>query len=154
MCVCDLARTVWDMSSHVAAIFTNQYEPKCWQWEDSKCNGVRVYNEHEGFGLRFVIKFLTKERKKPKEIHKRMDAVYSDVSPSYSQIKFRPKQFKWGRESIEDNSRSCRPVEASSKEMCQKAEDMTLQDCRVKVSVIAYELGISAAQFSISPIQS
>ena len=29
-----------------------------------------------------VIKFLTKEGKKPKGIHERMNAVYGDVSPS------------------------------------------------------------------------
>ena len=73
-----------------------------------------------------------------------MNAVYGDVSHSYYQVKFWSKQFKWGRESIEDNLRSGRPVELSSKKMCQKVEDMILQDRRVKVSVIAYELGISA----------
>ena len=35
--------------------------------------------------LRSVIKFLTKEGKKPKEVHERMNAVYGDVSPSYYQ---------------------------------------------------------------------
>ena len=53
-----------------------------------------------------------------------------------------------GRESIEGDLRSGRPVEASSKEMCQKVEDMILQDRRVKVSVIAHELGISAGTVS------
>ena len=52
------------------------------------------------------------------------------------------------RESIEDDSRSGRPVEASSKEMCQKVEDMILQDRRVKVSVIAHKLGISTGTVS------
>ena len=94
-----------------------------------------------------MIKFLRKEGKKPKEIHERMNAVYGDVSPSYYQVKFWSKQFKWGR-SIEDDSRSCRRVEASSKEMCQKVENMILQDRRVKVSVIAHELGISAGTVS------
>ena len=32
-------------------------------------------------------KFLAKEGKKPKEIHERMNAVYSDISPSYYQVK-------------------------------------------------------------------
>ena len=76
-----------------------------------------------------------------------MNAVYGDVSPTYCQVKFWSKQFKWGRESIEDDSRSGRPVEASSKEMCQKVVDMILQDGRVKVSVIVHELGISAGSF-------
>ena len=88
--------------------------------------------------LRSVIKFLTKEGKKPKEIHERINAVYGDISPSYYQVKFWFKQFKWGRESIEDDSRSGRPVEASSKEMCQKVGDMVLQDRHVEASVVAH----------------
>ena len=35
-------------------------------------------------------------------------------------------------------------MEASSREMCQIAEDMILQNHRVKTSVIAHEVGISA----------
>ena len=77
-----------------------------------------------------------------------MNAVYGDVSPSYYQVKFWSKKFKWGRESIEDYSRSGRPVEASSKEMCKKVEDMFLKDCRVKISVIVHVLGISAGTVS------
>ena len=99
-------------------------------------------------GLLFLIKLLTKEGKKPKEIHERMNALFGDVSPSYYQVKFWSKQFKWGRESIEDDSRSGRPVEASSKEICQKMEDMILQDRRIKVSVIAHGVGISAGTVS------
>ena len=70
--------------------------------------------------LHSVIKFLTKEGKKPKEIHERMNAVYGDVSSSYYQVKFWSKQFKRGRGTIEDDLCSGRTVEASSKEMCQK----------------------------------
>ena len=98
--------------------------------------------------LRSTIKFLTKEGKKPKDIHERMNAVYGDISPSYYQVKFWSKQFKWGRESIEDDSCSGGPVVASSKEMCQRMEDMILQDRRIKVSVIAHEVGISAGTVS------
>ena len=39
-------------------------------------------------------------------------------------------------------------MEASSKEMCQKVEDMILQDCHIKISVITHELGISASAVS------
>ena len=48
------------------------------------------------------------------------------------------------RESIEGDSSSDQPVEASSKETWKKVEVMILQDCRFKVSVIVHELGISA----------
>ena len=88
--------------------------------------------------------FLTKKEKKLKEIHERMNALYGDVSSSCHKIKFWSKQFKCGRESIEDDSSSIRPVEASSEEMCQKLEDIILQDPRVKASGIGHELGISA----------
>ena len=55
------------------------------------------------FEIRSVIKFLTKEEMKPKEIRERMNAIYDYVSPSYYQVKFWSKQFKWDRESIEDD---------------------------------------------------
>ena len=51
---------------------------------------------------------------------------------------FWSKQFEWGRESIEDDLHSGWPVEASSKEMCQKVEDLILQDRLIKVIVIAH----------------
>ena len=38
--------------------------------------------------LPFVTEFLTKEGKKPKEIHEVMNGVYDDVSPFYYQVKF------------------------------------------------------------------
>ena len=44
--------------------------------------------------LHSVIKILTKQRKKPKEINERMNAVYGDVSPSYYQVKFGPSNLR------------------------------------------------------------
>jgi hypothetical protein len=49
---------------------------------------------------RSIIKFLTKESKKPKEILERMVAVYGESAPSYYKAKFWSKQFKWRRKSI------------------------------------------------------
>jgi len=60
---------------------------------------------------RSVIKFLTKEGKKPKVILARMVAVCGESAPSYYKAKFWSKQFKWGRESIEDDPHIGRPVE-------------------------------------------
>jgi len=37
---------------------------------------------------RSVIKFLTKEGRKPKEILERMEAVYGESAPSYYKVKF------------------------------------------------------------------
>jgi hypothetical protein len=43
-----------------------------------------------------------------------MVAVYGESAPSYYKAKFWSKQFKWGRESIEDDPHTGRPVEAPS----------------------------------------
>jgi len=93
---------------------------------------------------RSVITFLTKEGKKPKEIIERMVAVYGESVPSYYKVKFWSKQFKWGRESIEDDPHTDYPVEATSEEMYQKLESWILADRRMKVSRLAEETGISA----------
>lgn len=94
---------------------------------------------------RSVIKFLTKEGNSPKIIHERMTAVYGENCPSYFQVKFWSKQFKWGRESIRDDPKSGRPAEARSEDNIKKVEEMVLQDRRIKVSIIAHTLGICEA---------
>ena len=76
---------------------------------------------------RSLIKFLTKEGKKPKETLERMVTVYRESAPSYYKVKFWSKQFKWGRESIEDGPHTGRSVEATSEEMCQKLESLSWQ---------------------------
>lgn len=92
---------------------------------------------------RSVMKFLVKEGNGPKVIHERMLAVYGDSAPSEYQVKFWCKQFKWGRQSIEDDPRTGRPADATTPEVCQKVEDLVMQDRRIKVSQIAGELGVS-----------
>ena len=77
---------------------------------------------------RTVIKFLTKEGTKPKEILERIVAVYGESARSYYNVKFWSKQFKSGRESIEDDPHTGRYVEATSEEMCQKLESLILAD--------------------------
>jgi hypothetical protein len=69
---------------------------------------------------RSVIKFLSKEGKKPKEILERKVAVYGESAPSYCKVKFWSKHFKWEKESIEDDPHTVRPVEVNSEEMYQK----------------------------------
>jgi len=93
---------------------------------------------------RSVKKFLTKEGKKLKKILERMVAVYGESSPSYYKVKFGSKQFKWGRDSIEDDPHTGRPVDTTSEEMCQKLESLNLADRRMKVSRLAEKTGISA----------
>jgi transposase len=77
-----------------------------------------------------VIKFLTKGSKSPAKIKRRLDAVYGESSPSYSIVKEWAKQFRLGRESIEDDTRQGRPAEALTpettalvQEKCYRIED-------------------------------
>jgi len=74
-----------------------------------------------------------------------MSAVYGEHPPSYYQVKFWSKQFKWDRNSIEDDPRAGRPSDASTDEMYQAVEDFVMADRRVTVQVFttAYEMCIS-----------
>ncbi|KAG2466570.1 HSDL2 protein, partial [Polypterus senegalus] len=85
-------------------------------------------------------------RVKAKEFHECMITVYGESAPSSNKVKVWSKQFKWGRESIEDDPHTERPVEATSTEMYKKSEDFILSDRRIKVSRTAEEMGILAGK--------
>ena len=56
--------------------------------------------ENQNIEFRALIKFLTKEGKNAKEIHKRMTGVYGDSSPAYSTVAKWAGEFKRGRSSL------------------------------------------------------
>ena len=65
-----------------------------------------------------------------------------ESAPSYYKEKFWSKEFKWRRDSIEDDPHTWRPVEATSEETCQKLESLILADMRMKASRLAEETNI------------
>ena len=73
--------------------------------------------ESQNIEFRAVIKFLTKEGAKAKEIHRRMADVYGDSSPKYSTVAKWSAEFKRGRDSLEDDPSSGRPADVISQEM-------------------------------------
>lgn len=93
---------------------------------------------------RAVIKFLTKEGNTPKEILDRMTAVYGECSPSYKTIKFWSKQFKWGRNSLEDDPRTGRPISVTSPENISTIEKLILEDRRIRIQQIAEIMNMSS----------
>lgn len=92
---------------------------------------------------RAVIRFLTKEGKKPREIFDRLHAAYGDIAPSYTTVKDWSRLFKFGRESLEDDPRSGRPNEATTDEMVRKLEDLIIENARMTKNQLAEALDIS-----------
>ncbi|XP_064483020.1 protein GVQW3-like [Ornithodoros turicata] len=97
----------------------------------------------EKIEYRAVTKFLPKEGLSPKEIKARLDNVYREASPSYTTVKDWAKQFRLGRESIEDYPRDGRPVEVVTQENLSLVEEEVLSDRRLKVKEISERLGLS-----------
>ena len=90
--------------------------------------------ESQNIEFRAVIKFLTKEGAKAKEIHWRMADVYGDSSPKYSTVAKWSAEFKCGRDSLEDDPRPGRPADVISQEMIDRVERLVLNNRRTKVA--------------------
>ena len=92
---------------------------------------------------RDVIRYLYLKSNTGKEIHGELADVYGSSAPSYAQVKFCIGEFKRGRTSLEDETRSGRPLDATDKEMCKKVRDPVCSDRRIQVKEIAQAFGIS-----------
>ena len=99
--------------------------------------------ESQNIEFRAVIKFLTKEGAKAKEIHRRMADVYGDSSPKYSTVAKWSAELKLGRDSLEDDPRPGLPADVISQEMIDRVERLVLNNRRIKVAKLASECGIS-----------
>ena len=85
---------------------------------------------------RAVIEFLTLENVQPQQIHNQMVVVYGENAPSYATVKRWAAEFRRGRTSLEDDSRSGRPSDAVCEENCHAVENR-----RVNVHQIADTVG-------------
>ena len=99
--------------------------------------------ESQNIEFRAVIKFLTKEGAKAKEIHRHMADVYGDSSPKYSTVAKWSAEFKRGRDSLEDDPRPGHPADVISQEMIDRVERLVLNNRRIKVAKLASECGVS-----------
>ena len=99
--------------------------------------------ESQNIEFRAVIKFLTKEGAKAKEIHPCMADVYGDSSPNYSTVAKLSAEFKRGRDSLEDDPRPGHPADVISQEVIDRVERLVLNNRRIKVAKLASECGIS-----------
>lgn len=97
----------------------------------------------EQIEYRAVIKFLTKQGKSPQTIMSEMSAVYGDPSPGKTMVYKWHGLFKLGRESIEDDPRSGRPIEATTSKIVEKVEKLVLEDARLKKKQLTALVGVS-----------
>lgn len=104
---------------------------------------LSAFLKMEKVEYRAVIKFLTKEGIAPGEINERLQVVYGTNAPSYSTVKFWARQFKCGRESLDDDPRSGRPVEVTGDDMVEKVEDLIMENNRLTKKQLAGILNIS-----------
>ena len=96
---------------------------------------------------RAVIRYLYLKGKKGQEIHCELTNVYGSSAPLYAQVKFWVGEFKRSRTSLEDETRSGRPSDASN-EVCNKVRVLVSSDRRIKVEEIANALHISHGSVS------
>ena len=78
-----------------------------------------------------------------KEIFERMAAVYGTECPSYATVKRWAAEFKRGRQSLGDDSRSGRPAEACSDENVEAIRQLIEADRRLKVRELSASTGLS-----------
>lgn len=93
--------------------------------------------------LRAIIKYFDKKGLSPKQIHEELVETLRDKAPSYSMVKTWCADFKRGRTSTEDASRSGRPREAATPEIIEDVHDMVYNDRRVTVRHVSESLGIA-----------
>ena len=97
---------------------------------------------------RAVIRYLYLKGKTGHEIHCKFTNAYGSSTPLYAQVKFCVGEFKHSRRSLEDETRSGRPSDATDEEMCNKVRDLVYYDRQIKVEEIANALHISHGSVS------
>ena len=97
---------------------------------------------------RAVIRYLYLKGKTGQKIHCELTNVYGSSAPSYVQVKFWVGEFKRSRTSLEAETRSGHPSDATDEEMCNKVRNLVYSDRRIKVEEIANALHISHGSVS------
>uniref|UniRef100_A0A3Q0T381 Mos1 transposase HTH domain-containing protein n=1 Tax=Amphilophus citrinellus TaxID=61819 RepID=A0A3Q0T381_AMPCI len=95
------------------------------------------------FSTSICISFRSVNYGAPKDIHADMVATLGDDAPALSTVQKWAAEFKRGRESLEDDPRSGRPVTATTRENIDRVHHMVMDDSRLTVNQIANAVGIS-----------
>ena len=93
--------------------------------------------------FRAVIKHFHLKGWTAAQIKSELDDVHAGSAPALKTIYFWINEFKRGRRSTEDESRSGHPIEVTTQETIDKVHDMVMEDRRLKVRELANIVGIS-----------
>ena len=93
-----------------------------------------------------IIKYLHLQGMTASEIHDDMLKTLAESAPSYATVTRWTREFKRGRDSVEDDPRSGRPPTATTQDKVDLALQMVMQDRRISCRQIAERLGISIEQ--------
>ena len=90
-----------------------------------------------------VINFLTNENVGPNEIWRRLRAQYGESTLSKTQVKFWHREFRGGRDAVQNTSHQRRPRTSTTPENIAAVRDLIEGDRRLTVVEICQELDIS-----------
>lgn len=98
--------------------------------------------EQRNIEQRYAIKFCVKLGDSVMETYDKLVKVFGDEALSRAQVFRWHKNFKNGRESVGDEPRSGRPVEARTDNNVQRVRTLVHQDRRLTVRILADELNL------------
>jgi len=101
---------------------------------------------------RVVIKFLTNENVGPNEIWRRLRAQYGESTLSKTQVKFWHKEFRRGRDAVQNTSHQRRPRTSITPGNIAAVRDVIEGDGRLTVVEICQELGTRINYGSVESI--
>ena len=89
------------------------------------------------------MKFLFLLGKSPAEVHQDLEQGLQKHAPSYETVRRWMRRFREGRTSTDDESRSGRPVTATSLEVVERVAQLLDEDRRVTCEKVANSVNIS-----------
>lgn len=95
------------------------------------------------YDKRVIIKFYVLLNKSPTEIHEIMRQGLQDSCPSYETIRRWVVAIREGKEDLDDEDRSGRPITAKTEDVVKKVDDAVQQDRRLTTRQLSEMVGVS-----------
>ena len=100
-------------------------------------NALSEFVNMEEIGHRYVIPYFYIQGLSSIDIKAELDSTLGETASSFKTIKYCATKFKRVRTSCQDEHRSGRPNEVTTREMLKKVHKMALDDPRLKVRELA-----------------